>query len=741
MPLDDANATTWTRAKRSGPADPVTRAAWRRRLAPGWLVLLFAAAAAGASDLGAVGVPASSADGNPSAAALAGPSPGDRHAASRLPFESEGSAPDEIADETAPWAQPGGDALSEAHRPATDGFEPDGSKPGGIEPGGFEPGGFEPGGFDPAEFNPDAVSGARGVTRPGRTAVERDWFAGATDLAERANALRARVRRNGMPGFDAAARALVLGDGQRPTLARARAAVAIAPDLPLARVALAGALWREEGDAPAAVRAAVSAISALDRQIEASLVTRATLLSILAGTLALGGFAFLGIGALATARRAAHDIGDLLSIELGARSRGLLIGALVMLPASCGQGAVGLALGCFGLVIVAGERAWRRTAFVAAALLWLGLYPVLSRAGSAIASLDGDAVGRAAFAVETDAASHAELARLEAAQASDPVARRALAVRARRIGNLALANARYAPLVADPEVVDAALLNDAANVRLALGDVEGAIALYDAALARKESPELLFNLSQAYGAMIRTEEQDATLARAQRLDRDVVGALTALPTSAGDAVAVDLPAPVGALRARLLAGPSGGAVAREIRRWAAPGVLGSGSLMHVLAFALVGGVLVMATRGYTPTRFCRQCGARSCPRCDDPSASLAVCRDCARMLHRTGTAETQQRTERLSAIRARRARIDRLANVAAYAVPGAAGLLHGRPALSLVGAVIAAGALLASPVGPRPVVDPLAAGAAGEWLLAGLAFVLTLAHVGVVAVARSTGRD
>ena len=369
--------TTSAQARSSAATDPVIRAGRSRRFAPGWLLPLLVAAATSASAAAPVAARAPSAD--PAAYALG------------LPPESEQPLPTDGGDSALasgfPWLE-----LLPAVAP--------------LAP---------------------ALDSARG---PGRTAVERDWFAGEADLTERAEALRARVRRHGMPGFDAAARALVLGEGGRPTLARARAAVALAPDLPLARAALAGALWREGGNAFAAMRAAALAVAALDSQIEASLVTRATLLSILAAALALAGFSFLAVAALATARRAAHDVGDLLSVELDARSRGLLIGALVLLPAACGQGAVGLALGCFGLVLAAGERAWRRTAFAAAALLWLGLGPVLSKAASAIASLDGDGVARAAFAVETDAASDAELARLEAAQERDPLARRALAVRA-----------------------------------------------------------------------------------------------------------------------------------------------------------------------------------------------------------------------------------------------------------------------------------------------------------------------
>jgi hypothetical protein len=670
VPLHDANATMWVRARRPAAAAPVIRAPQRRRSAPrsllGLLWLLVAASA--------------------NASALAPP----------------------LADETL-FTEEGESAPPIDLLPA------------------------------PAPHEPASVLG--GAEGPGRTVVERDWFAGHADLADRAETLRARVRRHGMPGFDAAARALVLGEGGRPTLARARAAVVLAPDLPLARAALAGALWREGGQGLAAWGMAGSAVMALDRQIEASLVTRATLLTILAAALSLGGFGFLALAALATARGAAHDVGDLFWIELDARSRGLLIGALVLLPAACGQGAVGIALGCFGLVLAAGERAWQRTTFAAAALLWLGLGPVLSQAGAAIAALDGDAVARAAFAVETDAANDAELTRLEVAQEHDPLARRALAVRARRSGDFELANARYAPLVAAQTVADAALLNDAANVRLALGDAESAIALYSAALEVHETPELLFNLSQAYGAMIRTEEQDATLARAQRLDRDTVGLLTALPASVGDAVAVDLPAPIATLRARLLAGPAGAAVAREIRRFVAPGVLGRSSFALAILFVLSGAALLLTTRAHTPTRFCRQCGARACPRCDAPPPGLAVCRDCARMLHRTSASETQQRSERLAVIRARRLRIDRLTGVAAFLMPGAAGLLNDRPWLGLVGAVIAAGALLASPLGPRPVVDPLAAGPAGDWLLAVLAILCTLAHLALVAVARATRRD
>ena len=55
-------------------------------------------------------------------------------------------------------------------------------------------------------------------------------------------------------------------------------------------------------------------------------------------------------------------------------------------------------------------------------------------------------------------------------------------------------------------------------MRLALGHMETALALYDRSLDLAESPVVLFNLSQAYGRAFQVDSLARTLERAQRVD-------------------------------------------------------------------------------------------------------------------------------------------------------------------------------------------------------------------------------
>jgi tetratricopeptide (TPR) repeat protein len=277
-------------------------------------------------------------------------------------------------------------------------------------------------------------------------------------------------------------------------------------------------------------------------------------------------------------------------------------------------------------------------------------------------------------------------------------------------------------------------------VHLARGEVDEAIPLYEAALALGPSPVLLFNLAHAYGVVARLDEQDAALGRAQALDPGVVGELTALEATPGEPLSIDLPVPVQALRARALAGEAGRELSASLRRGLAPGVLGAGSTSIALSLLVVGLLACAAGRRFEPTRFCRECGARSCPRCDDPPPGLAVCRDCARIPHRPGDAQaSERRSERRAALAKRRSGLVRRRRLASALVPGAAGLVARRPWLVLAGACAFTGALAASPVGLRPLVDPLAAGDAGRWMLGASALVLAVVHALVASAAWSRG--
>jgi hypothetical protein len=299
--------------------------------------------------------------------------------------------------------------------------------------------------------------------------------------------------------------------------------------------------------------------------------------------------------------------------------------------------------------------------------------------------------------------------------------------------NLPGADARYTSLLAAPDA-DPVLLNNAANVRFARGRLDDAIPLYVEAAARDRSAIVFFNLAQAYGSDIRSTEQELALAKAQALDRILVGELTALDPSRDTGLAVDLPTPPALLRARLLASPSVPEIAGALRAGFAPGALGRGPIAMGLAFLGVGAASVLLPRGHAPSRVCRSCGARCCPRCDDPIEGAAVCRECARLVHRKDKPDAGQRHGHLAWLRERERRRRPIWLAASLVLPSAAALRQRRPLLGLASALGLGLALGASPLGPPLGPDPFAAGLPGRLVLltlAGLGLALHLASIGV----------
>ncbi len=100
------------------------------------------------------------------------------------------------------------------------------------------------------------------------------------------------------------------------------------------------------------------------------------------------------------------------------------------------------------------------------------------------------------------------------------------------------------------------LLNNAANVRLALGRAEEAVELYETAVRKSHRVVVLFNLSQAYGRLIQLDRQDLALAEAQVIDPVALVALTDLYGRSRRALVADLPVAMETIRVRL--GRSGG---------------------------------------------------------------------------------------------------------------------------------------------------------------------------------------
>jgi tetratricopeptide (TPR) repeat protein len=594
-----------------------------------------------------------------------------------------------------------------------------------------------------------ALGGAPAAAEPGPAAsasasdgdlVERAWREPADSLGARVERTRRAALEVGVWSLDAAARVLLRA--QADPVERAEAAVRLAPELPAARMALAHALWMR-GDSPAAaLGAAFEALASLFRHLEATLWLAGSGLAILAVGLVAGGLACaVGSGALA-APHAAHDLGDALGGDAPRFARMALVAALVCAPALLGEGLLGLAIGILGLGALYGEGRQRLAVAGAAAAVWLGAFPVAELAGRSLEALARDPVARAAFSVDRGVATAVDLAVLrEGAGRGDALAERALARLARRGERLGDADARYQALLGGP-TADAALANDAANVRLRLGHVGEALELYEHALGAERSAAVFFNLSQAYGRGFEVEKLTRALERAQELDGELVAELTQAQGAASSReFVVDLPLPARGLWERLARGGDGRAFAAEARAPFAPGRLGGDPWLALAGLAAPVGLGAFLGRRLRRSRWCARCGRRTCPRCDGPAGRTELCEGCQRLFFQPEQTQRELRVVRIAALEERRRRIDRAETLAALLVPGAAGIVALRPVRGLATCVLFAIAVAAVAWRKGVVPDPDVAGAAGPAALLGIAAASGLAYVALVAASLAARRD
>lgn len=569
--------------------------------------------------------------------------------------------------------------------------------------------------------------------------LSRSWHAHAGAPVERAAALRREALELGVKSFDAGALALLLEPGFGSPLERADAASQLAPNLPAAHAALARARLLDDRDPVAAAAAALRAVRAFAHHLEAALWGLGTAALLGFGILTASGIFFVALAAGRALPHAAHDLGDPLG-ALPSFARVALLGALVLLPLAAGEGLLGTTAVLLGIAFCYARSALRVALVGAALLVTLGIHPVAELTARALLALGSDPVAEAAYATERGLVNPLHLDRLRRAEGEDPLAVRALASYELRRGNLTAANARYERLLTaasnDPRV-----LNNAANARLVQGDVEAAIALYERALEAMPDAHIWFNLAQAYGQAIRVEEHEQAIARAQDLDGKLVRRLTEVLASREGGYVADLPLPTTQVLVRLLdaAAPRG---AVHLRAPLAPGWLGRD--LATTAAALLAAIVIgaLARRRFEPSWSCSHCGRRVCPRCPSRPATDSLCQGCARLLQRPDTTDPSLRTTRIETLRRRARRVRRLRAAACVLVPGAAGLLNGRPILAFAAVIaLAAGGgaalLLAWPVLP----DPLSVGAAGPLALAAFATLGLGLHAVLTAAAALAGRS
>lgn len=565
-------------------------------------------------------------------------------------------------------------------------------------------------------------------------ALDRAWREPAGSLEARADRVRAAADALGVADVDPVARALLIAPELGSDRERAAAAVRVAPRLPAAQLALARAAWGA-GDPGVALAAAGRALWALPRHLESLLWLEATALALLCAALFAAGSLWIAARGGHAASHAAHDLADRLDPSLPGFARAGLVVALVLAPAALGEGLLGATIALFALAWWASDTRQRRTLIAAAAGVALALGPLAGAAARAISAFSADPVVLAVTASETGFLDPAGAARLERAAAEgDPLAVQALARRARRAGDLARAGRLLEPLLEGAGSSDVRVLNDAAHVRLLSGDAAGAIVLYRAALERAASADLWFNLAQAHVRGIDMEAHALALEAAQAEDARRTRQLTQRLAESED-VLVDLPFPVLALRARLLAAadPAAGAA---LRAWVAPGRMGAMPWLVPLCFAAAAGLAATLASRAQPSRACRDCGARLCARCGSGDPAAGVCAGCARRRLEARHGGPWERGERARGLAGLAHRAGRLAGLA---LPGLTEREPGRPGLALaaLALLLAAGLLVAGRGGVAP--DPAAVGGSGPLALAGTAAALLAAGLALASWSRRAG--
>jgi hypothetical protein len=354
---------------------------------------------------------------------------------------------------------------------------------------------------------------------------------------------------------------------------------------------------------------------------------------------------------------------------------------------------------------------------------------MLQVAGLVLDTFEADPVASASLAVVQGTVGDAQLATLRAADSeNDLMAQQALAIHARRVGNLEEAKARNEAL-SRGEGGDPLALVALGKMAFDTGGTGLAIAHFERAREYSDSPLLYFNLSQAYARAFRMEEYEYSMNLAQELGAKQVFELSHM----GDTdFVVDLPYPVGPIRNRMLTAADGHALSDTGAKLLAPGVLGRSWVDSSLGFLLFGLVGIVLAAKLEQASACDRCGKRICARCDDSMWSNDLCDACHHLYHRPQNTDPELRVARLQELSIREARIDRARLVASLIVPGASGLIAKRPDLGFVGILFFAAAAAAFVLSSGIVPDPLVVGTAGTLAFIFMGCVMTALYAAVL---------
>ncbi len=561
--------------------------------------------------------------------------------------------------------------------------------------------------------------------------LENTWFSSAVSLEERVKRTRIAALLLGVRNLEPAARALIKGLPEGKRLDAAHYAVLLAPDLPAAHMALARALWNEKGFSGivAALEAGFEAIRASRQNLYSSLLMNGIVMYALSITLVVGALLYITIASFWVLPHAVHDIGDTFRVAMPAYARAAVLAAILLISPVLGEGWLGLALGGFGLVFCYGSTHQRVAVSIAATLLLLGIHPIAETAGRNLVALGLDPDSQAAYRTEYSLPTQTDVIRLKDIEGRDPLVARALATYTKREGDLVGAKQRYEAILAE-DASDAEVLNNAANVLFAMGDITGAIDYYERAASIDPSAPLLFNLSQAYGAAIEPEQQSKALADAQGMDPDLVQELMELRPLTNKNIALHIPVSVDKIRARLFNQADGREIGRVFRSLIAPGRLSS-MWLSVVAFVLIAIVSGVLSRFFECSFWCQSCHRSCCPHCEAVVREKNLCESCDILYNRPALTDKTLREKRITELRKLDKVLRRVKITLTVLVPGLGGLMARRFVFALIMTLIFAGAVVGFSSVSQIVPDPMITGGTEVFLLS-VAAVVFLAVYGLL---------
>ncbi|MEZ4333488.1 MAG: hypothetical protein R3F35_17155 [Myxococcota bacterium] len=528
-----------------------------------------------------------------------------------------------------------------------------------------------------ALFDPEAMAETASSTSPDRVASA--WRAAPPTPHARTAALRRLRLEYGLGDLPAPAQVVLAAADPDDPETGTMLARELAPQMPALGWVHVRDLWRA-GAFGEAVRAFGGVVTAATRDLESQLwlAGNAVILAWLVVLATAGGFILL-LAAKAFPR-AAHDLADPLSTATPGFARAVLLVAALMLPLALGEGVAGFVLAAFVVAFVYADPL-ERSALVLSAIAWtVALHPLAHWASVAATGLELDPIARSALAVSRGTPTRADLERLEAHFDDDLAAAHAIAYHARRAGDEAVATARLEALAALHPADPVALAN-LGNVEMRAGRTEEAIALYERAASQTASPALLFDLSQAYSNVLRMDEAELALVRAQHLADAEVAALSSL---SDPRLVADLGFPVSTLRARLETLSVDRTPTLRLVQILAPGRMGRNVRTAGAAFGIAVLFGMLAPSRFDRSSVCHRCGHRICTRCDETVWSDDLCEDCHHLFKNPDATDAKLRTARLQVLARREAWRSRLVAAGAVLVPGVAGLAVRRPDVALL---------------------------------------------------------